>query len=259
MTKPPVNFKMSLKALTFHQPDTPQIPVPPPPTRPPSAPPPELAEISGCVQDNFGTPLAQVTIILVQGGDDIIAETKTNAAGKYKFTNVDPGTYEIVELNPASHPITVTDYDTTPDGDIGEDDTTGDDRIAVTVVGGREGLGKRIQYRDYAIHLRLLVDYARDMMFHARYRIKSDSATITFLHLALSSCLRSIFSPFYVSSFAYSSPANSHPALLRAIATNDFFQGITRSNRFGCSVIVSSFSKYSVVQYLHLCSSFLLR
>ena len=44
-------------------------------------------------------------------------------------------------MNPASHPISVTDYDTTPDGDKGEDDTTGDDRIAVTVVGAEKDTG----------------------------------------------------------------------------------------------------------------------
>ena len=48
-------------------------------------------------------PLAGVTIQLKNAQGNVVAQTTTNAQGEYEFTNLRPGTYTIVELQPAGY------------------------------------------------------------------------------------------------------------------------------------------------------------
>ena len=54
-----------------------------------------------CEEGTAGVrPLAGVTIQLKDAQGNIVAQTTTNAQGQYEFTNLRPGTYSIVELQP---------------------------------------------------------------------------------------------------------------------------------------------------------------
>ena len=48
-------------------------------------------------------PLSGVTIQLKDASGSIVAQTTTNAQGEYEFTNLRPGTYSIVELQPVGY------------------------------------------------------------------------------------------------------------------------------------------------------------
>jgi protocatechuate 3,4-dioxygenase beta subunit len=79
-------------------------------------------------------PLAGVTILLKDAQGNTVAQTTTNASGEYEFTNLRPGTYSIVELQPAG----------LLDGDEHVGSTggaaAGDDRIGNIVLGtGQHG------------------------------------------------------------------------------------------------------------------------
>ncbi len=115
-----------------------RIPSPTPrPTQPPTGDAPTTANITGTVKDNFGNALVGVNITLEFPDGSFVASTETDAAGVYEFTKVTPGNYIIIETNPLSHPLSITDFDTTSDGDENEGDTSGDNMIAVTVDAGK--------------------------------------------------------------------------------------------------------------------------
>ncbi|KZS01185.1 Uncharacterized protein APZ42_002232, partial [Daphnia magna] len=61
----------------------------------------------------------------------VVATTTTNANGGYSFTNVVPGNYTIMEVQPTGYG-SVSDVDATPDPD-GNDGSTPNDMIPVTV------------------------------------------------------------------------------------------------------------------------------
>ena len=57
-----------------------------------------------CIPGTPGVrPLSGVTIQLKDALGNIVAQTTTNAAGEYEFTNLRPGTYTIVELQPTGY------------------------------------------------------------------------------------------------------------------------------------------------------------
>lgn len=57
-----------------------------------------------CEEGTAGVrPLAGVTIQLKDAQGNVVAQTTTNADGEYEFTNLRPGTYTIVELQPAGY------------------------------------------------------------------------------------------------------------------------------------------------------------
>lgn len=77
--------------------------------------------------------IAGVEIRLTQGGT-VVATTTTNANGQYSFTNLVPGTYAVVEIQPASW---VDGKDTVGVGASGGLGTAGNDVISnVTLAGG---------------------------------------------------------------------------------------------------------------------------
>ncbi|KAI2514176.1 protein of unknown function DUF11 [Fragilaria crotonensis] len=89
--------------------------------------------ISGFVKDDNGNPLKTVTIFLFKN-NTVVATTKTDSVGFYIFNNVEPGDYDLVEINPPGFPSSLSDYDNSPDGDAGDSDTVVDDTISVTLL-----------------------------------------------------------------------------------------------------------------------------
>ena len=88
-----------------------------------------------CVPGTPGVrPLSGVTIQLKDAQGNIVAQTTTNAQGEYEFTNLRPGTYTIVELQPAG----LLDGDEHV-GSVGGA-VTGNDKIGNIVLGtGQDG------------------------------------------------------------------------------------------------------------------------
>ncbi|MCG8586053.1 MAG: carboxypeptidase regulatory-like domain-containing protein, partial [Pirellulales bacterium] len=56
-----------------------------------------------CVFDEDEPALAGVTIRLYNGEGELVATTETNASGEYSFDNLAPGTYTVVEEQPAGY------------------------------------------------------------------------------------------------------------------------------------------------------------
>ncbi len=76
-----------------------------------------LADING---DSTGElPLSGVTLTLLNDLDDVVATTVTDGNGDYSFANLYPGTYRIVETQPAG-------YASVADADGGNPDVIGD-------------------------------------------------------------------------------------------------------------------------------------
>jgi hypothetical protein len=72
-------------------------------------------------------------LLLLKNNTDAIATTKTNVNGFYSFSNVEPGDYSVIEINPTKFPSSLSDKDNSPDGDAGDSDTVVDDTIHVTI------------------------------------------------------------------------------------------------------------------------------
>ena len=100
--------------------------------------------ITGAVKDDNGKPIARVPIELqlIEGSTAIVVgTTTTDFSGVYKFTEVKPGTYKVVESNLPAYPDDVSDYDAIPDGDASDLDTTVDNSIGVTLEAGETDAG----------------------------------------------------------------------------------------------------------------------
>ncbi|KAI2514173.1 protein of unknown function DUF11 [Fragilaria crotonensis] len=102
-------------------------PVTPAPTLP------LTGSVSGSVTDDDGKPIKDVPLVLQTSSGEVIATTTTNDLGEYLFTNIPPGDYNVVEPVLPLYPVDVSDYDTTPDGDVPDADTKVDNIIGVTV------------------------------------------------------------------------------------------------------------------------------
>jgi hypothetical protein len=89
--------------------------------------------VTGSVTDDDGKPIKNVPLVLQTPTGEVVATTTTNDLGEYVFTNIPPGDYNIVESELPLYPVDVSDYDTTPDGDVPDADTTVDNFIGVTV------------------------------------------------------------------------------------------------------------------------------
>jgi len=90
--------------------------------------------ISGSVKDNFGSPLSEVTIELLDGSGGSTGKiTLTDDFGFYEFNSLNPGMYIVKETNLPSHPVDVSDYDTMTDSDPDDNDFTVDNEIKVTL------------------------------------------------------------------------------------------------------------------------------
>lgn len=92
-----------------------------------------LGSVDGTVLDEAGAPIPGVTITLEDLSTNGTVTSITDATGAYEFTNVRPGNYSLVEVNLDSFPTSLSDQDTTPDGDDSDSDTTVDDTILVSV------------------------------------------------------------------------------------------------------------------------------
>ena len=80
-------------------------------------------------------PIAGVTITLKNAAGFTLATQVTDADGKYDFVDLVPGDYVVEQTQPADY-IDVSDRDESPDGDVGDSDTTVDNSIAVTTTPG---------------------------------------------------------------------------------------------------------------------------
>jgi serine-aspartate repeat-containing protein C/D/E len=68
------------------------------------------ASLSGCVYaEPDDTPIAGVTVKLLNASGAVVATTTTNSAGQYAFTDLAAGTYQVVEIQPAGY-LDWTDY-----------------------------------------------------------------------------------------------------------------------------------------------------
>ncbi|KAI2514320.1 oxidoreductase [Fragilaria crotonensis] len=97
--------------------------------------------ISGSVFDDNGNSLPGVVITLLDGNLDVVQTTTTDGIGAYKFSEVEPGSYTVVEVNPPGFPSDLSDYDNTPDGDVGDSNTDVDNTIPVTLKPGENDDG----------------------------------------------------------------------------------------------------------------------
>ena len=113
------------------------------------------ATISGTVfsdddNDNDGdTAMENVTLTLFTDpngdgdptdGVQVGSPVTTNASGAYSFTGLAPGSYVVVQTQPAGY-LTVTDGDTTTPADDLANPSTTDNRIPVTVIAGETDTG----------------------------------------------------------------------------------------------------------------------
>jgi len=95
--------------------------------------------VSGNVSDIDGEPLSGVVVTLVDG-DPATTDpiTATNADGDYSFSNVEPGTYTLVQTQPANY-TSVSDEDGTPeDPTVGDNDGVVNEEIPVKVDPGED-------------------------------------------------------------------------------------------------------------------------
>ncbi|RYG37933.1 MAG: hypothetical protein EON93_02830, partial [Burkholderiales bacterium] len=102
--------------------------------------------------DNIGdVGISGVVITLKDGsGNDIDSDpntsgvqpttTTTDASGNYTFSNLTPGSYQVVQTQPAGY-LTVTDGDTTTPGDDAANTSTTDNMIPVTVTANETDTG----------------------------------------------------------------------------------------------------------------------
>ena len=87
-------------------------------------------------QDGTGeSPISGDTITLSDAAGNVLDTQVTDADGKYDFINLLPGTYIVEETQPADF-LDVSDFDESPDGDAGDNDTTTDNAITVTTTPG---------------------------------------------------------------------------------------------------------------------------
>ena len=109
-----------------------------------------LASISGWVavdtdgDKNGDSPLADVTLTLLDAAGNTIATTTTAKKGWYSFTGLQPGEYTVVETQPAGY-ISVKDQDENTadagDPDPQDSDTAVDDEIGVNLIPGETDKG----------------------------------------------------------------------------------------------------------------------
>ena len=93
--------------------------------------------ITGTVKDDIGRPIPIVPIQLQDSTGTVVATMTTDSTEAYQFSEVDPGTYEVVETNLLAYPLNVYDYGTTSDGDVPDGD-----KVAANTVGVELKLGE---------------------------------------------------------------------------------------------------------------------
>ena len=89
--------------------------------------------ISGNVEDESGNPIPSVLLTLKTPNGTVVATTATDSFGNYIFSDLGPSNYTVEETNAPSFTIDVSDYDTDPDGDVFDVDTTVDNLIKVNL------------------------------------------------------------------------------------------------------------------------------
>jgi serine-aspartate repeat-containing protein C/D/E len=97
--------------------------------------------ISGSVCDDNGNSLPCVVFTLLDSNLDAVQTTTTDGIGAHKFSEVEPGIYTVVEVNPPGFPSSLCDYDNTPDGYVGHSNSNVDDTIPVTLNPGKNDDG----------------------------------------------------------------------------------------------------------------------
>ena len=73
----------------------------------------ENRSVSGAVQDTAGNPLQDVRVELTDGNGSVVSSTYTNASGRYEFSRVASGTYQVVAtsgLQQASERVDTTSF-----------------------------------------------------------------------------------------------------------------------------------------------------
>ena len=91
---------------------------------------------SGTVKDGGGVAIPKVPLVLTMPSGTVVATTSTNDVEAYLFINVPPDNYSVVEIGLPAYPVDISDYDTSPDGDMSDANTTVDNIIGVTVEQG---------------------------------------------------------------------------------------------------------------------------
>ena len=86
------------------------------------------------------TPLAGVTLTLLDDAGNEIATATSGSDGSYSFTNLLPGDYTVVQTQPAGL-TSVTDEDQQPDGDPQDNNTAVDEQIGVNLSPGEVDAG----------------------------------------------------------------------------------------------------------------------
>ncbi len=90
--------------------------------------------ITGSVKDTNNNPIQGVTITLTQG-TATISTTTTNTSGQYSFSDVDAGEYTLLESDKSGY-SSVSDGDSSDDGDTTANSNTNDNAIPLTLTSG---------------------------------------------------------------------------------------------------------------------------
>jgi uncharacterized repeat protein (TIGR01451 family) len=110
-----------------------------------------------------------------------VATTTSASDGTYTFSNLLPGNYVVVETNPASY-IDVADFDTTPDGDPRDADTTVDSRVAVRLLEAETDTGNSfVDQLPAAIQVVKTAGTAADGATYTATGTVGESVTYTFV------------------------------------------------------------------------------
>ncbi len=107
----------------------------------------EPGSISGNVSDDLSNPITNVELQLLDSTGNLVLDssnqpitTTTGNDGNYLFSNVTPGDYQVLELQPPGY-INVSEVEGGADGDNPTGDSTVNNLISVTVDSGVEDIG----------------------------------------------------------------------------------------------------------------------
>jgi len=91
-------------------------------------------------RDSIETPLANVLVTLWNEQGQKVSETRTDAAGFYKFSGLRPGTYRVTEVTPVGYLPGKSAIGTISGSVVGANDSTGDVLTQIRLPSGRQGI-----------------------------------------------------------------------------------------------------------------------